>query len=139
LCLPSCTVQVGEEDMGKAPPALTMRLLAGEHQIRLNNPDFPPFLERLEVTGEGHDTLTVSLLETVGTLELKVIPWGEVFIDSTSYGVFPPSRPLRVWPGEHTLRVVHKELGEQELTFTIGKNEKLERTINLSETGIRRQ
>jgi|GEM_PF-343974 len=134
FCLPSCTVQVGEEDMGKAPPALTMRLLAGEHQIRLNNPDFPPYMERMEVIGESHDTLTVSLLETVGTLELKVIPWGEVFIDSTSYGVFPPPRSIRVWPGEHTLRVIHKELGEQEITFTIGKNEKLERTINLNES-----
>ena len=139
FCLPSCTVQVAEEEMGTAPPALTMRLLAGEHQIRLNNPDFPPYMMRLEVAHESHDTLTVSLLETIGTLELKVIPWGEVFIDGTSYDVFPPSRPIRVWPGEHTLRVVHKELGEQELTFTIGKNEKLERTINFSESRVRRQ
>ena len=133
FCLPSCTVQIGTENKGEAPPALTVPLSPGDYQIQLLNDDFPAYSERVGIREGRSDTLSVSLLETVGTLDLTVIPWGEVFIDSTSYGVFPPATPLRVWPGEHVLRVVHKELGERTLSFTIGKNEKLERTITFKD------
>lgn len=133
LCLPSCSVQIDEERKGDALPSMTMDLPVGHYQVALDNPDFPPFGQEIEVSKGKHDTLIVSLLESVGTLELEVSPWGEVFIDSTSYGVFPPSNPIKIWPGEHTLRVVHKELGERKLTFTIGATERLSRKINFND------
>ena len=132
LCLPSCSVRLGDEGKGEALPSLTMNLPVGNYDMALENADFPTFEQQVEVFKGKHDTLLVSLLESVGTLELEVSPWGEVFIDSTSYGIFPPSNPIKIWPGEHTLRVVHQELGERKLTFTIGANERLTRKVNFN-------
>ena len=133
LCLPSCTVWIGEQEKGSASPMVTLNVPVGDYLLQLKNSDFPDYEQNVTIHKNGHDTLSVSLLESLGTLELVVSPWGEVFIDSTSYGVFPPAVPLRIWPGEHTLRVVHAEYGERTLTFTIGKNERLTRTINFNE------
>ena len=133
LCLPGCDVQVNGQNKGYANPPLSISLPSGKYKMLFTNEDFPAYEEEVEIMEGQRDTLTVSLLAKMGTLDLTVNPWGEVFIDSTSYGVFPPSTPLLIWPGEHTLRVVHAELGERTITFTIGENEQLRRTINFNE------
>jgi class 3 adenylate cyclase len=40
-----------------------------------------------------------------GTLELSILPWGEVFIDGKSRGVSPPLRSLELAAGTHTIEI----------------------------------
>jgi class 3 adenylate cyclase len=40
-----------------------------------------------------------------GTLELSILPWGEVFIDGKSRGVSPPLRALELAAGAHTIEI----------------------------------
>jgi len=40
-----------------------------------------------------------------GTLQLSILPWGEVFIDGKSRGVSPPLRSIEVPAGTHTVEV----------------------------------
>ncbi|MGE3161475.1 MAG: adenylate/guanylate cyclase domain-containing protein [Burkholderiales bacterium] len=40
-----------------------------------------------------------------GTLELAILPWGEVFIDGKSRGVSPPLRSLELAAGTHTVEI----------------------------------
>jgi class 3 adenylate cyclase len=40
-----------------------------------------------------------------GTLELSVLPWGEVFVDGKRRGVSPPLRTIELPPGAHTVEV----------------------------------
>ena len=61
-CSPSCSVRVGNESKGQAPPALTMSLATGNHSLVLQNPDFPHYKRDIEVEDGKHDTLMVSLV-----------------------------------------------------------------------------
>lgn len=40
-----------------------------------------------------------------GTLELAILPWGEVFVDGKSRGVSPPLRSLELAAGTHTVEI----------------------------------
>jgi hypothetical protein len=40
-----------------------------------------------------------------GTLELSILPWGEVFVNGKSRGVSPPLRSIEMSPGPHTIEV----------------------------------
>lgn len=40
-----------------------------------------------------------------GTLELSILPWGEVYVDGKRRGVSPPLRTIEVPPGAHTVEV----------------------------------
>jgi class 3 adenylate cyclase len=40
-----------------------------------------------------------------GTIQLAILPWGEVFVNGKSRGVSPPLRSLEVPPGTHTIEV----------------------------------
>ena len=40
-----------------------------------------------------------------GTVQLAILPWGEVFVDGKSRGVSPPLRSLQLAPGSHTIEV----------------------------------
>jgi class 3 adenylate cyclase len=41
----------------------------------------------------------------VGTLELSILPWGEVYVDGKRRGVSPPLRTIELPPGAHTVEV----------------------------------
>lgn len=40
-----------------------------------------------------------------GTVQLAILPWGEVFVDGKRRGVSPPLRAIEVSPGTHTIEV----------------------------------
>jgi hypothetical protein len=40
-----------------------------------------------------------------GTVQLSILPWGEVFVDGKSRGVSPPLRTLEMPAGVHTIEV----------------------------------
>jgi hypothetical protein len=49
---------------------------------------------------------------------LVVFPWAEIYIDGRHYGQTPIGR-AKVPVGEHTLTLLHPELGKKELTTQI--------------------
>lgn len=40
-----------------------------------------------------------------GTVRLNIIPWGEIHVDGTQYGVAPPLRDIALKPGTHKIEV----------------------------------
>jgi class 3 adenylate cyclase len=48
---------------------------------------------------------TAAPVAAAGTLQLAILPWGEVFVNGKSRGVSPPLRSVEVPPGTHTVEV----------------------------------
>ncbi|HZN87169.1 MAG TPA: adenylate/guanylate cyclase domain-containing protein [Burkholderiales bacterium] len=46
-----------------------------------------------------------SVATASGTVQLAILPWGEVFVDGKRRGVSPPLRSIEVPPGTHTIEV----------------------------------
>ena len=42
---------------------------------------------------------------TTGTVRLSVLPWGEIHVDGTRYGVAPPLRDIALKPGIHKIEI----------------------------------
>ncbi|MDH4093242.1 MAG: PEGA domain-containing protein [Betaproteobacteria bacterium] len=53
---------------------------------------------------EPGKTAAAALVAT-GTVQLSILPWGEVFVDGKSRGVSPPLRTLEMPAGAHTIEV----------------------------------
>lgn len=133
LCTPFCDVYLDSVFVGKAPPILPMELTTGIHQIELRNPDLPAHFTDVIIEAGQTDSLFVALRDFVGTIELNVFPWANVFIDNVSYGQIPPTQSFILTPGEHTLRLEHSELGTWTTTLLVAAGEKQPYTFNLKE------
>ena len=42
---------------------------------------------------------------TTGTVRLSILPWGEIHVDGTKFGVAPPLRDIALKPGTHKIEV----------------------------------
>lgn len=70
---------------------------------------------------------TAPAITSERTLNIKVQPWGEIFIDGKMAGVTPPLRQLKIAPGEHTLEVRHPSYATK--TIPISATDPLATTI----------
>jgi serine/threonine-protein kinase len=129
-------VYVDGDSIGVTPLDQAIALDPGTHSVSLRHPDFPAYEVALEAIPGKPDTLEVSLWTTVGTLQLEVSPWADVYIDGEYRDKTPisPERPLIVAPGEHTLRLEHPSLGAYDTTFSVdaGKQWTLRHTMRKS-------
>ena len=125
LCEPYCEVFVDDIWMGEAPPLLTMPLPPGPHRLTLKNPNLPDYSRDIVIEAGRRDTLMAPLRQLIGTVEIKVHPWAEVYIDSVHYGTIPPVQTLFLNPGVHALTLIHPSLGRLDTTLLVVEGEKL--------------
>ena len=125
LCEPYCEVFVDSVLMGEAPPLLALPLPPGPHHLTLKNPNLPDYSRDIVIEAGRRDTLMAPLRQLIGTVEIKVHPWADVYIDSVHYGVMPPIQTILLKPGVHALTLVHPSLGRVDTTLLIVAGEKL--------------
>ncbi|QEY16733.1 serine/threonine protein kinase [Cellvibrio sp. KY-GH-1] len=86
--------------------------------------DSPPAVQS---QGEPVATQTAPVITSERTLNIKVQPWGEIFIDGKMAGVIPPLRQLKIAPGEHKLEIRHPSYATK--SITISATDSLSQTI----------
>lgn len=131
VCLPWCSIYVGADSVGFFPPAESLVLLAGTHDVRLRNPDFPDYTVEVDIGPGEHTELRASFWEIVGKLDLKVMPWAEVYLDDRYVGDTPLDNSLVISPGDHKITLKHPVLGDWKDTIHISAGESLKRSYNL--------
>jgi class 3 adenylate cyclase len=60
-----------------------------------------------------------------GTLQLSVLPWGEVFIDGKKLGVSPPLRSVPVSPGKHQVELRNASFPAHRQTLNVKPGESI--------------
>jgi serine/threonine-protein kinase len=61
--------------------------------------------EALAARGAQPVPAQTAAVPAAGTLQLAILPWGEVFVNGKSRGVSPPLRSVELPPGTHTVEV----------------------------------
>jgi serine/threonine-protein kinase len=61
--------------------------------------------EALAARGAQPVTVQTAAVPAAGTIQLAILPWGEVFVNGKSRGVSPPLRSVELPPGTHTVEV----------------------------------
>lgn len=104
-CLPWADVYVNGEKRETTPLKNPIELENGEHLVELKNPYFPDFEKKIQVVGGETTWIRVSLDTLFGYLDLRVYPWGTLYINGENRGDTPLKRPVALPPGEHTISV----------------------------------
>ncbi len=133
LCTPWCDVLLDGKNIGSAPPAISYAAPAGSYELALANPHYPTFSQRVALTAGKQDTVRLSFKDYVASVELEILPWAEVFIDSVAYGTLPPNKTVLLAPGTHTITLKNRELGEWQGQLIVTAGEKRRQPYNLRE------
>lgn len=132
---PAASVFVDGDSVGTASGnrPLAIEVSAGLRSVTLRNRYFPTYTQRVNVSPDQTQSVSVSLYDLVGRLELHVRPYAYVYVNGDSIGVTPFSRPLILTPGVHRLRLVHPGLDvDHPVTVTIEKGRTIRREFDLT-------
>lgn len=100
---PGATVTLGGVAIGETP--LRQQVRTGEHELRLELPDYVPWGAAVDVAAGGTRRISQKLRPDFGPLEIRSEPSGaRVLLDGKEVGTTPLTLP-RVTPGRHRVRV----------------------------------
>lgn len=130
---PWARVRIDGRDVGTTPFD-AVSLAAGDHEVALINPDFPPHTVRVRVEAGEVSRTVVSLWDLVGRVSLEVSPWADVTVDGEPWDTVPPqSRPLVLAPGEHVLGFAHPTLGRRDVRLRVAAGERRTVRVRMAE------
>ncbi len=110
----------GKEINNQLTPLTYKNIPAGVHQLLIKKEGFAEHQSEIEIKGGQNAVRTIKLTPLLGTLSVRVIPWGTIYIDDqlqkTSTDV---KYEIKLAVGKHILKVVHPTLGEWIKTIRI--------------------
>ncbi len=131
ICTPYCTVFLDGDSMGTAPPAYVDSLAPGVYNIQLVHPELPTYAVDVRIESGQSETLRVPLKDFVGSIELSIWPYADVFIDGVPQGRVPPVKTYNLSPGPHALTLIHETLGTRTDTLLVVAGEKHTYSYNM--------
>jgi len=131
-CHPWAYVFIDGDSLGRAT-AREFPLLAGEHEVLLKQPEFPPRRLTVTIRPDSVNVINFSFWSIVGRLMLEVSPWADVYIDDVYRDTVPPQKkPIILVPGTHRLTLKNPPLNvEWNSTVVISAGEEKALKFNL--------
>ncbi len=128
---PWAHVFLNEDSLGTAENSLTFFVKAGEHQLRLHNPEMPELTLPITVTPDSPDTLNIDLWQYIARINLTITPYSEaLYIDGKKRETPMTQFQLLLLPGEHDLLFVHPDLGSLSHTLQTEAGKDLRMQVN---------
>ncbi len=136
-CQPWADIYIDDIKKESTPLKNPLKIVAGkQHKIGLVHPEYPHLIKMVTLNPDESFHVSVNLDTTIGYLNCRVHPWGEIIIDGKSIGQTPLNRYLRLEAGEHNLIVRNPGFSDFAQTFTINKNDTILFNINLNKRNI---
>ena len=130
-CLPWAAVYLDEHKIATTPLEDSIRIYPGEYELRLQNPEYPAYVQKIAVRPFETVFIQVRLDTLCGYLDCQVYPWGEVSIDGQYNGQTPLPKPIAVTPGRHLLSVQNPALGKMDEYVQIARKDTLRYKLNM--------
>ena len=99
-------------------------VFAGVHELRLQHPGYPPFVQQVEIHPRGLKFVAINLDTLFGFIDCKVLPWGEISVDGQSIGQTPLLRAVK--PGRYLLTITNPKYTSIDEYITILQNDTLQ-------------
>lgn len=125
-CLPWANVYVNEKRYDSTPLKNPLELPAGNYQIKLVNPGYPPYQQAIDIKGGVTTEFAVRLDTLFGYLDLQVYPWAEVSINRKKNATTPLQAPLILTPGRHHIMLENPAYPLYQDSLTILRNDTLQ-------------
>ena len=122
-CLPWAYVFIDSVKLETTPLSNNLRIEAGEHEVRLEHPDYPLYKRTINIVAAQTSVIKINLDTLFGFLEYNVFPWGEILVNGKQKGQTPLQKPIKLFPGEYVVTVRNTKFGEFERTVSIHSND----------------
>ncbi|MBU0692443.1 PEGA domain-containing protein, partial [bacterium] len=126
---------INGQRIGTTPLKSVLRLAAGEHEFTFQNPAFPVIMNKRTIA-DSTSNIHFLLTDFVADIELRVIPWGEIYIDDEHRGTSPLADPVYLLPGSHKLYVTHPALAPLTDSITVFAGETIQLMIDLNKSEL---
>jgi serine/threonine protein kinase len=102
---PWAKIYIDDRYIETTPIAQSIKVTAGVHSVKLENPDFKVWKKRITFAPGQTFDMNIKLGAKDGFLKLTVKPWAKVYIDGKYYETTPIAKPIKLSAGKHTLRL----------------------------------
>jgi eukaryotic-like serine/threonine-protein kinase len=106
---PWADVYIDNKKTDTTPLSDYIQLSSGTHTLKLIHPNYPPYIKRIHISNEKIETVKIDFQALTGSLDCKVQPWGEVFIDGKHVGTTPLREPINLYPGRYNIIITNKQ------------------------------
>ncbi len=130
-CFPWADIYVDGEKIETTPLKKPLTLSAGEHTLKLVHPDYPIYSEILKIEKNKLTNLKISLESLLGFLDIKVNPWGNIYINGNYKGQTPLKEYIKVNPGFIRLQITNPNFKDVDTTVYVGQGDSLKLKFNL--------
>ncbi|RMH61439.1 MAG: serine/threonine protein kinase [Calditrichaeota bacterium] len=131
ICTPWAALFLNGDSIDTTPLKSPLRLMAGNYELTLRNPNYEPYSTTIRIAPGRHDTMRVRLRKAFGYLSIQAVPWAKIYIDGVYRDDTPLARPLTVHSGRIILRLENPGLGSLTDTLHISPGSVVSRRYNL--------
>lgn len=120
---PWAKIYIDNRYVETTPIAKPIEVSAGSHTIKLENPSFKIWQQKIIFIANKTHSIDVRLEPEDGFLKLTVKPWADVYIDGKFLETTPIGAPIKLSAGRHILKLINPSFKpyEQEMIIPAGK------------------
>ncbi len=131
-CYPWAEIYIDDIKYEITPLTKPIRLMSGNHRLKLIHPNFPQFEKTIEIKPNDLNNLDFNFYKYFGFVQFQIIPWGEIKIDNKKIGITPLEKPLILNQGRYILTISNPNFGNFVDTINIQRGETLFYKLNLN-------
>jgi serine/threonine protein kinase len=109
---PYADIYIDNKKIDTTPLDDYIQLAIGTHLLKLIHPNYPPYIRRIKISNEKIEAVKINFQEITGSLDCKVQPWGEVYIDGRHVGTTPLREPINLFPGRYNVQITNKQYSD---------------------------
>ncbi len=128
---PWAKVYIDGKYIETTPIAQAIEVVSGNHDVKLENPNFQIWQKRINFKPGETVTLDIKLDPFDGYLKISVRPWADVYIDGTFQETTPIANPIRLAAGRHTMKLINPSFIAHEEVITVVANQTIRKSVEL--------
>ncbi len=129
-CQPWADVYIDGKKVDTTPLKDYLELKTGSHILTLVHNNYPPFVEKINISPYRIETVTVDFKKLVGFIYVDCYPWGEVFINGKLKGTTPLREPIALFKGDYHLTVYNTKYDSVSTAIKITANDTTKYFLN---------
>ncbi len=132
-CVPWGMVYINNVYLGQTPFSHAVLVKSGSATITFSNPMFVPVTKNITVPRGAEVVAEENFLDFAGYLIIRVIPWGEVYVDDHYRDTTPLGKPLIATAGTRKIRIHNPSYEDLIYNAEVQKGDTMSLSFNLVE------
>jgi serine/threonine protein kinase len=128
---PWAKIYIDDRYVETTPIAKPIKVSAGAHMVKLENPSFKIWQQKITFNSGKTHSIDVRLEPKDGFLKLTVKPWADVYIDGKFMETTPIGSPIKLSAGRHILKLTNPSFKTYEHEIIIPVDKMLKKHVEL--------